>query len=74
MDTSNFGLWAMLAFWASAIGGIVIGISWAKRCGRNPVSRELQIKSLQSRLESGEITQEDYEKKLTAVRNDKKTD
>jgi len=71
MDTSSFGVWAMLAFWASAIGGIVIGISWAKSRGRNPVDPELQIKSLQSRLEAGEITREEYEKKLAAVRGGK---
>jgi len=68
MNTSSFGFWAMLAFWASAIGGIVIGISWAKTRGRKPVDTALQIKSLQSRLESGEITPEEYEKKLDAVR------
>lgn len=68
MNTSSFGFWAMLAFWGSAISGIVIGISWAKTRGRNPVDPELQIKSLQSRLESGELTQEEYEKKLAAVR------
>jgi uncharacterized membrane protein len=69
MDTSSFGFWAMLAFWASAIGSIVIGISWAKTRGRNPVNRELLIKSLKSRLESGEISQEEYEKKLGTVRS-----
>ena len=71
MDTSSFGVWAMLAFWASAIGGIVIGISWAKSRGRNPVDPELQIKSLQSRLEAGEISREDYDKKVAAVRGDR---
>jgi putative membrane protein len=67
MDTSSFGFWAMLAFWASAIGGIVIGVSWARTRGKNPVDPQLQIKSLQSRLESGEISQEEYEKRLKAV-------
>jgi hypothetical protein len=45
MDTSSFG------FWASAIGGILIGISWARARGNNPVDREVLIKSLQHRLE-----------------------
>lgn len=67
MDTSSFGFWAMIAFWASAIGGILIGISWARGRNKNPVSRELQIKSLQYRLEAGEITREEYEKKLDAL-------
>jgi putative membrane protein len=57
----------MIAFWASAIGGIVIGISWARARGRNPVDKELLINSLKSRLESGEITPEDYEKKLSEL-------
>lgn len=68
MDTSSFGFWAMLAFWASAIGGIAIGISWARSRGRNPVPPELQIKSLQSRLDAGEITQDEYDRKLAAIR------
>ena len=67
MDTSSFGFWAMIAFWASAIGGIFIGISWASTRNKNPVSRELQIKSLQHRLEAGELTREEYEKKLKAL-------
>lgn len=68
MDNSSFGLWAMLAFWASAIGGIVIGVSWARTRGRNPVDPELQLKSLKSRLEAGEITPEEYDKKVSAVK------
>jgi putative membrane protein len=67
MDMSSFGFWAMIAFWGSAIGGIVIGISWARTRGRNPVDRDLLLKSLQSRLESGDISREEYEKKLNAV-------
>ena len=47
--------------------GIVIGISWARSRGKNPINRELLIKSLQSRLESGGITREEYEKKLTGL-------
>lgn len=66
MDTSSFGFWAMIAFWASAIGGIVIGISWARTRNRNPASREAILRSLRARLDAGEITQEEYEKKLAA--------
>jgi putative membrane protein len=68
MDMSSFGFWAMIAFWGSAIGGILIAISWVRARGKNPVDRELLIKSLRSRLESGEITREEYEKKLNEVR------
>jgi putative membrane protein len=67
MDTSSYGIWAMIAFWASAIGGIVIGITWAKSRGSNPVSRDLLIKSLKARLESGEITQDEYDRKVTEI-------
>ena len=67
MDTSSFGFWAMIVFWGSAISGIVIGISWAHSRNKNPVDRELLIKSLQHRLESGEITREEYNKKLKGL-------
>ena len=67
MDTSSFGFWAMIAFWGSAISGIVIGVSWLRSRNKNPVDRELLIKSLQLRLESGEISREEYEKKLNAL-------
>lgn len=70
MDTSSFGFWAMLAFWGSAVSGIVIGISWARKRRKNPVDRAFQIKSLKSRLESGALTREEYEKKLNAVNGD----
>jgi putative membrane protein len=68
MDMSSFGFWAMIAFWGSAIGGILIAISWVRARGKNPVDQELLIKSLRSRLESGEITRKEYEKKLNEVR------
>jgi uncharacterized membrane protein len=64
MDTSGFGFWAMLVFWGSAIGGIVLGISWAKMKGRNPVNRSLLEKSLQKRLDAGEITPELFKQKI----------
>jgi putative membrane protein len=68
MDTSEFGFWAMLLFWGSAIGGIVLGISWARMKGRNPVNRGLLEKSLKRRLEAGEITREVYNQKLAELR------
>lgn len=67
MDTSEFGFWAMLVFWGSAIGGIALGISWARMKGRNPVGREQLEKSLKRRLEAGEITQEEYDRKIAAL-------
>ena len=48
-------------------GGIVIGISWARRKSGNPVSKELLIKSLKQRLESGELSKQEYEKKLSEL-------
>ncbi|MCP3869572.1 MAG: SHOCT domain-containing protein [Gammaproteobacteria bacterium] len=63
-DTSAFGIWAMLAFWASAIGGIAIAITWGKTRGRNPGHRDLLIKSLNQRLDKGEISQEEYQRKV----------
>ena len=67
MDDPALGIWAMIAFWASALGGIVIAISWARSRGRNPVKRELLIKSLKRRLEAGEITEEEYEKRVAGL-------
>lgn len=58
----------MLLFWGSAIGGIVLGISWARMKGRNPVNRGLLEKSLKRRLEAGEITREVYNQKLAELR------
>lgn len=57
----------MLVFWGSAIGGITLGISWARMKGRNPVSREQLEKSLKRRLEAGDITREEYDKKIAAL-------
>lgn len=67
MDTSEFGFWAMLVFWGTAIGGIALGISWARMRGRNPVSRAQLEKSLKRRLEAGEINQEEYDRKMAAL-------
>ena len=68
MDTSEFGFWAMLVFWGSAIGGIALGISWAKMKGRNPVNRTLLEKSLKRRLDAGEITQEQFDQKMSELK------
>jgi putative membrane protein len=67
MDTSSVGFWAMIAFWASAIGGMVIGISWARAKGRNPAGRDTIMKSLKARLDAGEISREEYERKLAEL-------
>ena len=71
MDTSEFGVWAMIAFWGSAVGGIAIAISWARSRGGNPVKRDLLIQSLNRRFEAGEIGQAEYETKLAGLSNDK---
>ncbi len=67
MDTSEFGFWAMIIFWGTAIGGIATAITWARMKGRNPVERELLVKSLRRRLEAGEISQQEYEQKLAEL-------
>ena len=64
MDTSEFGFWAMLVFWGTAIGGIATAITWARMKGRNPASRDAIVRSLQKRLEEGEISQEEFDRKL----------
>ncbi len=64
MQMSEFGFWAMLAFWASAVGGIALAISWARARGRNPVPRELLLKSLKKRLQKGEISADEYARRV----------
>lgn len=65
MDSSDFGLWAMLAFWASAIGGIMLGVSWAKSKGKkSPAPKDVILKSLKNRLNNDEISEEEYQKRL----------
>jgi putative membrane protein len=61
-DSDNFGLWAMFAFWGSAIGGIFTAVQWAKkRNKKSPAPRDVILKSLKKRLDDGEISQEVYE-------------
>ena len=67
MDTADFGFWAMIIFWGTAIGGIATAITWARMKGKNPVDRELLVKSLQRRLEAGEISQDEYHRKLAEL-------
>ena len=57
----------MIIFWGTAIGGIATAISWARMKGKNPVDQELLVRSLQRRLEAGEISQDEYEKKLAGL-------
>lgn len=75
MNTSDFGFWAMIAFWGIALGGISLGVSWARSKRKNPVPKELLIRSLEKRLESGEINREEYERRILRLSetNDKKT-
>jgi len=64
MDTSEFGIWAMLLFWASALGGIGLAIGWARMKGRNPANRRLLEISLRRRLAAGDISREQFEKRM----------
>tara|TARA_R110002111_G_scaffold99170_3_gene153220 strand:+ start:10639 stop:10845 length:207 start_codon:yes stop_codon:yes gene_type:complete len=65
MDMQDFGLWAMLAFWGSAISGIYLAVLWArKKSKKSPVSREIIIQSLKQRLAEGEISDDEYQRRL----------
>ena len=64
-ETAGFGLWAMFAFWASAIGGITLAIKWANnKGGKGPAPTEIIIQSLKKRLADGEISEEEYQRRL----------
>lgn len=67
METTGFGIWAMLLFWASAVGGIALAISWARMKGRNPATRHLLEQSLKRRLEAGEISRQEFERKMAGL-------
>ncbi|MCB1758851.1 MAG: hypothetical protein KDI68_03605 [Gammaproteobacteria bacterium] len=73
MDSSEFGIWAMLAFWGSALGGVALAIAWARTKGRNPASRAQLEKSLQQRLERGEISRQEYDRRLTMLSEEERT-
>jgi len=65
MSSDDFGLWAMLAFWGSAIGGIFIAVKWASRKGaKSPAPRDVMIRSLDLRLKEGDISAEEYQRRL----------
>ncbi|HIF18207.1 MAG TPA: hypothetical protein EYG50_10705 [Cycloclasticus sp.] len=64
-DSDSFGLWAMFAFWGSAIGGIFLAIQWANRKSKkSPAPKDVILKSLQQRLDNGEISEEEYQRRL----------
>ncbi len=65
MDANNFGVWAMFAFWASAIGSVFLAVKWANRKEKHsPAIREAMIKSLDTRLKKGEISAEEHQRHL----------
>ena len=67
-ESSSFGLWAMLACWASAIGGIILTIQWASRKGnKSPAPTDIIIQSLKKRLADGEINKEEYQRRLNEL-------
>jgi putative membrane protein len=73
MDSDQFGLWAMLAFWASGIGGIFLGLQWAKsKRKKSPAPKDVILKSLQQRLERGEIDQDEYAKRVAEQENSRR--
>jgi len=61
-DSDSFGLWAMFAFWGSAIGGIFLAVKWANRKSKkSPAPKDVILKSLKKRLDDGEMSQQEYE-------------
>lgn len=58
------GLWIMLAFWLSAIGGVLAAVAWARARNRNPVRKDVLRRSLDERLARGEISREAYDERL----------
>jgi hypothetical protein len=70
MDFSKTGFWVMILCWVSAIGGIATAILWAASKRRQPLDRELLIKSLDRRLKAGEISQAEYDKKLDDLQHE----
>ena len=68
MDMPEFGILAMLAFWASAIGGITLAIHWAKSKNRSQSDTDIILRSLKKRLEDGEINQEEYDKRAAELK------
>jgi len=70
MDISKTGFWAMILCWVSAIGGIAAAILWAASKRRQPLDRGLLIKSLDRRLNDGEISQAEYDKKLDDLQHE----
>ena len=70
MDISKTGFWAMILCWVSALGGIAAAILWAASKRRQPLDRELLVKSLDRRLKTGEISQAEYEKKLADLQQE----
>jgi putative membrane protein len=52
----------MLAFWAAAITGIVLGIRWLLGAGR-PVAGDRAMAVLRERYARGEISKEEFEAK-----------
>lgn len=68
MDSDQFGLLAMLAFWAAGIGGIFLGVQWAKsRRKKSPAPKEVILKSLKARLDEGDISEEEYAKRVAEL-------
>ncbi len=63
-DSDSFGLWAMFAFWGSAISGIFLAVQWAHRKSKkSPAPKNVILQSLKKRLDNKEISQEEYQKR-----------
>jgi uncharacterized membrane protein len=54
----------MLLFWASAAGGIALAIRWGLTRKSDPGNRQRIAESLKKRLQRGELTQEEYDRRM----------
>ena len=63
----EFGIWAMVFFWLSAAGSIAWAIRWALRKEGPAVDRAVVIRSLEKRLQEGELKQEEFERRLAEL-------
>ena len=63
----EFGIWAMVFFWLSAAGSISWAIRWALRKEGPAIDREVMIKSLEKRLQEGELSQEEFARRVAEL-------
>ncbi len=63
----EFGIWAMVFFWLSAAGSISWAIRWALRKEGPAVDREVVIRSLEKRRQEGELSREEFDRRIAEL-------